>query len=163
MKHEDGDTLQNWACANVPESEKDLWDEVFFIRLKLSKLFLNRMNDGQIRVVGTHKVFSLPLPIYSIAVPGLEVRMWYNMSTGWKVSVKAMNPIALPELFFKMVGSQPTRMEGYDPDWAFGSATNSSTKFSYGCASTYDLYASLTIITIAAGVQSEINRLGWRG
>lgn len=164
MQHCEGHGLQLWARKNVPEDEDSVWSQVMFVRDQVTRLFYKEANDLHVQVVGTHTSKSRLLPVYSIAVPELEVRMRSNWHD-WKVSVVSKNPILLPDLFHQMIGSgrpEPTCMEGFERDWIFGSFRDSTTRFSYECTTNYDLYTSLYLVTTAAGVRSWANRWGWR-
>lgn len=152
--YEDGVPLQGWANTNKPKDEmlwkSGYWSQIVFVRDQIHCLFVvtyKESKENPVRVVGTHISKSIQLPVYSIKIPGLEVRMRCNFYD-WKVSIRSEVPI--PDVFHNIIKKDekvhPVYFEGFQGDWIFGSYDEDPRQFSVEIGNEYDLYAFFLVI-----------------
>jgi len=154
-RHEEGIELENWVKGHEPGDElgwkSAFWNQILFVRDQLPKLFFTTYEDykkNPTMVVGTHTSKSIVLPVYSIKIPGLEVRMRDNFYD-WNVSIRADWPVL--DNFHGLIkkGKSPYRgnFEGFMDDWIFGSYNRNPREFSVELENSYEVYAFLLIVT----------------
>jgi hypothetical protein len=155
--HKEGTPLQDWINAHNPKNEmvwKDsFWDQVSFVRDQIHRLFVviyEESKKNPVMVVSTHTSKSIQLPVYSIKIHGIEVRMRNNFHD-WKVSIRSAHPV--PDVFHHIIKKDETLhavyFEGFQSDWIFGSYNNNPCQFSVEIYDKYDLYTFILVITDA--------------
>lgn len=171
MNHEDGIPLMEWFNEHQPATDL-LWrngaiDQFIFVRDRLPPLFgllYKSLDDPPyVRVVGAHHSKSVELPVYSIKVPEVEVRMRNNFYN-WVVSVKAEQHV--PDIFGHILSKDnrtgPVQLiyaEGFTEDWIFKpwhARAMGPCKFSLTLSrSDYQLFTFLYLLTEALGLHGE--------
>ena len=155
--HEEGVLLQDWANAHEPKDEmlwkRGYWDQIVFVRDEIHRLFVVTYEESKknpVMVVSTHTSKSIELPVYSIKIPGIEVRMRYNFYD-WKVSIRSDLPV--PDVFHNIINKgekvHQVYFEGFQNDWIFGSYREDPHQFSVEIGNEYNLYAFILAFTDA--------------
>lgn len=155
--HEEGVPLQEWADAHNPGDEMlwrpGFWKQITFVRDHIHRLFVVTYVESKknpVMVVSTHTSKSIELPVYSIKIPGIEVRMRYNFYD-WKVSIRSELPV--PDVFHNIIKRDEkvhqVYFEGFQDDWIFGSYNQDPRRFSVEIGNAYDLYAFILAINDA--------------
>lgn len=158
--HVEGVELQEWANAHEPKDgmlwKRGYWDQITFVRDTLPQVFFKtytQFKANPVRVVGDHTSKSIDLPVYSIKVGDLEIRMRYNFYD-WQVSVRSEKSI--PDTFFSLINKDEVihnvYFEGFERNWIFGSYNQNPQEFSVEIGDEYKLYAFMRIVSGSLGI-----------
>lgn len=150
LTYEQGVDLQDWV-QTLPRGRQGCWDLLKMLE-RIHLLFLADFQEVEtvpLRVVGGRIHYGVPIPICSLKLEGMEIRMAGESFDGWQVSIRSK--LRIPDCFYRLFDRNAKLASedcpGFSHDWIFGSYANDQCRFTVKLDSDYELYTFLYIMS----------------
>ncbi len=159
-----GRPLQGWFREWLAEADANLLykksaeAQIMFVRDDLGRALASSWQQwsgedengegGAVTVIGEHRSKSVRLPVYHVALPGIELVLRDNFYN-WKVSVRSDAPIHNVVgwgLFREDEEIHGVYCEGFPREWVHGPYAKDSRRFTVELSGEYEVYAFCLLV-----------------